>query len=83
MDAAPAEDEQGGVDAIDVVAAPTMAGYEIGADQRLIRRGRVGLVRQLAVEALGFLQVRDVTDAFVPGSLGRRAGGEHVLGHRR
>jgi hypothetical protein len=30
MDAAPAEDEQGGVDAIDVVGAPTMAGYEIG-----------------------------------------------------
>ena len=38
---------------------------------------------ELAVEALGLLEVRHMADAFVPGGLGGRAGGEDVLGHRR
>src|SRR5512146_3249227 len=38
---------------------------------------------QLAVEALGLLQVRQVADTFVPRGLGGRADGEDVLGHRR
>ena len=44
-------------------------------------RGCFGSARRALVEALGFLQVRHVSDAVVPGSAGGRAGGEHVFGH--
>jgi hypothetical protein len=42
-----------------------------------------GQLGQLAVEALGLLEVWYVTDAFVPRSLRGRASSEDVLGHRR
>ena len=42
-----------------------------------------GQLGQLAVEAVGVLEVRNVTDAVVPGRLAGWAGGEYVLSHRR
>jgi hypothetical protein len=47
---------------------PTRAAY----GRRALRRDEPGQRGQLAVEALGLLQVRGVTDAFVPGGLGDR-----------
>src|SRR5689334_5311137 len=60
------------------LAAPASA-----ARCRRLRTRTPGKLGELAVEALGLLQVRGVTDAFVPRRLGGRTGREHMLGHRR
>src|SRR4051812_15339660 len=58
-------------------------GSKFSSRPRSLSQPSAGERGELAIEALGRLEVRRVPDAVVPGDRGARADLQHVLGHRR